>query len=545
MARRSRSDGSSPNSVLVIFLVLFILMNIGFGVWIYTLFQERDKWDNKAQEKEATIKAKTAEAEWNKYKFDELVNAIGIPEIVNKSDVAQGWNDQRKAFREAGKFQGETDADEFNRAIDFLQDKLGRFGEGRYPKRFADLPDELRAQLDAKSKSLAEAEAKIKTFDASLRAEQAANAKEWAQLKQIVNKGNADSLAERQKQNADLKKAFDDNDELRGKIAALVDERDREVAKMALIFKQSEKKHLDLLALQKNPNRNLGEPHALLLDISSGKPLWDLPRGKITRVDDEARKVYIDKGLLDGVKPGLTFLVFAKGWLGRGEGPLKATIEVVRVENDHTSQCKVNSYYDVDGSEIPAGDATPGKIMRDASTSLKEGDHLFNMFWGSHVALAGVIDPSGTAGTDGPAQMDALKEFMRNLERMGMIVDAYVDLQDGTIVGDLSTKTNYLIRGAMAYRGSGGEKGKGEPVAAVNTSIKAMQAQAIERGLFIISSKNFAAVSGFRQPSSFDSGRALEFRPQRTSGGNPAADPNAGKGEQKQSPPMPPSGDVK
>jgi hypothetical protein len=536
MARRSRSDGSSPNSILVIFLVLFILMNIGLGVWIYTLFQERDKWDNASKEKDATIKAKDALADWNKYKYDELANATGIPDVISKSDVVLGWRDKRKSFRESGLFQGEPDADEFNRVIDFLQEKLGRFGESGYPKKFADIPDELRAQLEATSKSLAAAEAKIKLFDASLRAEQAANAKEWAQLKQMVNKGNADSLAERQKQNTDLKKAFDDNDELRGKIAALVDERDREVAKIALLTKQFEKKLEMAKQLAESPNRNLGEPHALLLDISSGKPLWDLPRGRITRVDDEARKVYIDKGLLDGVKPGLTFLVFAKGWLGRGEGPLKATIEVVRVENDHTSQCKVNSYYDIDGSEIPAGDATPGKIMRDANTSLKEGDQIFNMFWGAHVALAGVIDPSGSVATDGPAQMDALKDFMRHLERMGMIIDAYVDLQDGTIVGDLSTKTNYLIRGAMAYRGGGGDKGKGEPVAPVNASIKTMQAQAIERGVFIISANNFSAVSGFRRPGSFDSGRALEFRPQRPTGSNPAANPNQDKGEQKQGP---------
>jgi hypothetical protein len=543
MARRSRSDSTSPNTILVIFLVLFILLNIGFGVWIYTLSQSRDNWDKAAQEKDTQLKAANAAADWSKYRYLELANAIGIPDIINKSELVDSWRSDRKLAlaKDQAKFQGEPDYDEFLRIVGFMEDKLGGFAETGYRARFAEIADPWRALAESKSKLLAEAERENKAFDAKYRAEQAANLKEWTDLKKIVAKGNADSLAERQKQNDSMTAAFKQNEDLRKEIVDKVEDKDKEIAKLVLLNKQLGEKLKTQVELASNPNRNLGEPHALMLDISRGKALWDLARGKITRVDDEARKVYIDKGLKDGMRPGLTFTVFARGLLGRGEGPLKATIEVVRVESDHTSQCKVNSYYDVDGSEIPAGDATPGKILRDGTTSLKEGDQIFNMFWGAHVALAGIVDFSGSPPTDGPSQMDALKEFMRHLERMGMVVDAYVDLQDGTVVGALSSKTNYLIRGANSYRGGGGEKGRGEPVVPVNDAIKALKDQAVERGMFIISPLNFAVVTGYRRPGSLDNQATLEFRPSRPTGGNPTEMPNDGKG--KQLPPMPPGGD--
>src|SRR5207302_10185528 len=131
--------------------------------------------------------------------------------------------------------------------------------------------------------------------------------------------------------------------------------------------------------------------------------------------------------------------------------------EVVRVDGDHAAQCKINAYYDVDGRELPASE-TAGKVLRDGGAPLKEGDLLFNMIWGSHVAVAGLVDFTGSGATTAAGQMDALIDFMRHLERMGVIIDAYVDLRDGKVVGELSPKTNYLIRGANANQPSANDK---------------------------------------------------------------------------------------
>ena len=38
---RSQGGSSSPNTVLVVFLVLFILATLGLGGWVYSIFGER------------------------------------------------------------------------------------------------------------------------------------------------------------------------------------------------------------------------------------------------------------------------------------------------------------------------------------------------------------------------------------------------------------------------------------------------------------------------------------------------------------------------
>jgi hypothetical protein len=266
----------------------------------------------------------------------------------------------------------------------------------------------------------------------------------------------------------------------------------------------------------KNPNRTIGEPHALLLDISRGKPLWDVPRAKIIRVDDSGRKIFIDKGAADGVKPGLTFNAFAAGKDGRAGDALKATVEVVRVEDARMSLCKVNTYYDVDGREFPAPEATPTRLFQEGGGALKEGDLLFNMCWGAHAAIAGTIDPSGANNTNPAVQMDNLKQFISYLERMGMVIDAYVDPRDGKLVGDVNGKTNFLIRGNRAtvlQEGVDEKRAK-----AVNDNITALRDKAIDGGMFMISAENMAIVTGYRRPGSADTQQTLTFVPRPPAG---------------------------
>src|SRR5262249_35622911 len=44
----------------------------------------------------------------------------------------------------------------------------------------------------------------------------------------------------------------------------------------------------------------MADPHALMLDISSAKPLWDEPLGKVLRVDLREQQVYINIGSAKG-----------------------------------------------------------------------------------------------------------------------------------------------------------------------------------------------------------------------------------------------------
>jgi len=516
MARYNKPQTTSPNKVLVIFLVFFILSNIGFAVWVYTLSKDRDKWDVSAKSKDAELKLARQEAEWNKYQRDELLAAIGEPEFNKKAEARMGWKDNRDFFLKGEKFKNEEGDEEFKKLIkSFLETKLGGFEDG-YKEKFADLADALRAKLAEVQKNYAEEVKKnAEKQQEFLALQKKYNADRDAVMKEIKD-GNAKALEARANASEAMTAAIKQNEVLAKANEDLDSSAKKELASKDARIRSLEDKIKGQEGLAKSPNRSLSELHALLLDVSKGKPLWDMPRGKIIRVEDSAKKVYIDKGSKDGVKPGLTFAVFEGGSNGRGGGKMKATIEVIRVLDAGTSLCKVNTFYDVDGNEILVAEATPARVLREGPSTFKQGDLLFNLFWGSHVAIVGIVDFPGFGAKSAAGQMDDLRVFMGQLERMGITVDAYSDLRDGKLIGELSPNTNFVIRGSPAVKQP--DAPDDSRVKGINEAIAALRAQAAERGMFIISPANFAVLSGYRRTG--DDGRlqTLTFVPGRPAG---------------------------
>ena len=167
-------------------------------------------------------------------------------------------------------------------------------------------------------------------------------------------------------------------------------------------------------------------------------------------------------------------------------------------------------------------DTTPGRVLRDGSSAIKEGDLIFNVFWGAHVAIAGIVEFPGYESKSVGAQMNSLTEFMGYLQRLGVTVDAYTDLRDGKTVGEITGKTNVLIRGTFPAK-LAGEADEGR-TKAIRTGLVDSTEQAIGRGLFIISPENFMVVTGFRRMADDGSRETLTFSPQRPTG-SPAAGP--------------------
>jgi hypothetical protein len=514
MARRSKSSrGSSPNKVLIVFLVLFILAAIGEGVWAYTMIKEKDTWDKGVKDKEVTEAAAKREADWATFKSNELKAAMGDPDF-NKSEVKTTWLKEHNDFMEDNRFKYPADRAAFKNFVQTLQQELG-WGPNGYQSSYTDRPKAMHSDKleDVLPKYPAERAAKHEANEKYLSVNNARD-KDRNQLQNMIKAGNEKALDVLKGQFKAFDELMKDNEDLRQENAKQFNDHTKEKAKLAKENKDLKDFVKEQEEKAKNPNRALVEPHALVLDVSRGKPLWDTPRGKVVRVEDGGKKVYINKGIKDGVKVGLTFLVFEAGRNGRGEGPLKATIEVVRVDDEHTAQCKVNSYYDIDGKEIAASDATPSKVLRDGNGAMKEGDLLFNTAWGLHVAIVGVVDFTGYDVTNPAAQKQSLDEFMIHLSRMGVIVDAYMDPRDGKMVGEITPRTNIVIRGSTA----GGDS-KDVRNEAILASLRFMRQEAIDRGMFIISPENFAVITGYRRAGSADNMPTLSFSPRPPSGG--------------------------
>src|SRR5207244_1922899 len=120
------------------------------------------------------------------------------------------------------------------------------------------------------------------------------------------------------------------------------------------------------------------EPHALVLDISKGRTLWDEPLGKVAQVNFGKREVVINIGSALGLKPETTFNVFGPGTKEHADNTFKGTIEVVRVLGPNTSVATITSIYDATGSEIVLNDPVKGRIQRETENPMKAGDLLFS-----------------------------------------------------------------------------------------------------------------------------------------------------------------------
>jgi hypothetical protein len=129
--------------------------------------------------------------------------------------------------------------------------------------------------------------------------------------------------------------------------------------------------------------------------------------------------------------------------------------------------------------------------------------------------------------------MRQMDDFIHLLKRNGMQVDAYVDLRDGQIKGNISAKTRYLIRGddlpgaAPAAKKPAAKEPDGddkkEPAkdqnpnadraTLIRASSLALRKEATERGMLLVSQENFSVLIGYRRARSANSAEISGFRP--------------------------------
>jgi hypothetical protein len=225
--------------------------------------------------------------------------------------------------------------------------------------------------------------------------------------------------------NAALKEARDKRDEYERELRKVRAERDAAVLEnQRLVIEKA-----------------AGERKSISFDEPQGKVLAKRPDGVIE----------INIGSADNAFPGLTFSVMPSDYPskgprsrlipyyakdGRGGYALKtpdfpvprASIEVYEVVNERLSLARI-----VPGTEI--------NPIRDG---LSQGDLLYNSGWrkgvADHIALAGIFDING----DG---IDDIESVVRDLNKIGIPVDAYYDMKKRAWVGQVTERTTLIIEG--------------------------------------------------------------------------------------------------
>jgi hypothetical protein len=208
----------------------------------------------------------------------------------------------------------------------------------------------------------------------------------------------------------------------------------------------------------------------------------DTPKGKVLRTDPTGKFAYIDIGSAQNIKPQATFAIFGVGPGGQPEQERKGSLEVVSVLDPKMSMCRITDLRD------------PLRFP------VLKGDLLFNPAWSpnnkEHIAIAGIIDLTG----DGS---DNTVEFIRLMEKQGIVVDEYLDLKDLTFKGKgMSLKTKFLVAGFVPE--PKGNIVEGNKIQELQIKVleraSEMKDRAAKLGIEMMPARRFMAMIGMKLP---------------------------------------------
>lgn len=217
------------------------------------------------------------------------------------------------------------------------------------------------------------------------------------------------------------------------------------------------------------------------------REVFDRPDGEIIKTFARNNVVYIDLGLLHGLREGQAFAVYDRSVTNFEKGANKASIEVTRVF-DSQSEARIT----MENPEIPI---LPGDFV--LTPTWEPGQRV-------RIALAGIFDLDG----DGRSDTDRLIQMVRS---QGGEVAVWHD-EEGQIQGKIDPSIRFLVLGDRPDLGIGSRSNP-----AVLAAMKELQKTAEDNAIQVIDFARLLRGMGVR---SFDkvevmsrSGRQFEFEP--------------------------------
>src|SRR5260370_12138241 len=159
LKKPSKRDATNPNTALVLFLVFFVLLSIGLGVWGYFGYSGQEKLRTEAKEKVNATKAAQLGEEYAKFYANDTLLALGL---TLEPDEKASWDSSNKAhvLGDGGKFKGEKTSAAIKKMIDDNRAELG-FASA-YKNSHRGRHKELTKSLEKTQADLSAAEGKLK-----------------------------------------------------------------------------------------------------------------------------------------------------------------------------------------------------------------------------------------------------------------------------------------------------------------------------------------------------------------------------------------------
>ncbi|QDT39377.1 hypothetical protein [Stratiformator vulcanicus] len=380
-------------------LIFFVMLSIILGVVAYLNFKDLAEQqalvkstDDRLQVAEAALKGRITEV-------DALKTVIGYPDLpeVGATDPAQGT-----VIREA-------------------QNAIANYGTDPASQQLVDALQKVRAEYDKKIEELGQARASL--ADASARV---------ASLRSDFDARRTSIDSERARANDELVKVESTTNELLKTKDSQIEDLRKQLNDAQFELNQTRAQLTAQL-------RDLNEDMVKLRDINDGLRdklaaiqnfSFAKPDGKIVRVDQVSRLVWIDLGEADNLRRRINFSVYKKDAveIARDREDIIGSIEVVRLISPHLAEARI--------------------LKEDLARPMAPGDSIYTPVWSpgqtEKFAFVGLIDMDN----DGNHTKEDRERLHELLWAAGAKISSET-LEDGERVGEseLDITTRFLVVG--------------------------------------------------------------------------------------------------
>ncbi|MCA9090081.1 MAG: hypothetical protein KDA90_15780 [Planctomycetaceae bacterium] len=328
----------------------------------------------------------------------------------------------------------------------------------------------LRTALDAANNQIDGLQGNVKTAEGRLNQEMASHRNERQQL-QTSQAGSEKQLQDKVvQQNEVLRSKDDEIAKVSGQYRQTLVEKEQVLDELDRV-RQAKDEEISLLEKQITElRRRLDE----LEQVS-----FEVPDGKIVRVNTSTGTVWINLGSEDGLREQVSFSVYIQkhDGMARGKEDVKAKIEVAKIRGPHLSEARI--------------------ISEDFNRPIQEDDPIYTPLWTPGVreffAFVGNIDING----DGVSDRALLHDIMANANAE---IELEVNDQGERMPADgkLSANTKFLVMGEMPDPSSvpAFDTERRAQIEKISQERTALQAEALRMGVRIVRLADFLTWAG-------------------------------------------------
>jgi hypothetical protein len=416
---------------LQITLIIFVMLTIILSVTTFIFYNNYKEHATKAKSADESAQQAMNRERTTQDERNALATTLGFPITEKKEDIESKTAADKKKYAEF-------------------------FTNVPEPQRnYMKLVEEMAKTIDMKNQELA----KAKLASDTLTREYQENADKWA---------------------AALKKHEDDKNKAVASEGAIRDSNTRQVAELSkqaqlaqAAVGQKNKELQDERARHDGEMKKLADElrkayetvknkQGVIEGLTQAAPT--VPDGRISWVNQRDDTVFINVGSEDGLQRRISFSVYDRNATDAANAVKKGSIEVLNIRGPHLAEAR---------------------IMESTNTDpIVPGDIIYTPIWDpgqtQHFAIVGFIDFDNDRSSDRTKLRDLITHN-------GGVIDVEVD-EKGNVTGELTSRTNYLIKGAPPNE---------DDLPAVISAFSNLDRQAASNGVPAISVKAFLAQIGY------------------------------------------------